>query len=234
MKISQGKSFIGTPFNIVAETIQNQPGIWDSEKVSIYRDNILVGEYLRNYGNGVGTFYPFQLEDQWYALYSVSYTALRVMRLNTDHIEDWCGEEPVAHGFCPMEIYVPRYHTMTDSVGVGDTIHEYEYSLVDNEVSVDEFTAEGLSVGCKGTQYCNFGFLGGCVWGDDSSMKLRYIDLKRVPFKELEITEKFGYWEIPNKMSVRSAVDMSNWEEAHHWIALSKMEHFNLKTEEIL
>lgn len=234
MQVSQGKSFIGTPFSVVAETVHNQPGQWDSEKVSIFRDKVLIGEYLRNYGNGCGTFYPFQIEDQWYALYSAAYTALRVMRLNADHIEDWCGEEPSAAGFCPMEIYVPRYHTMTDSFGTADKITEYEYSIVDNEVSIDEFTAEGNSAKCKETLYCDFGFLGGCVWGDDSSMKLRYIDLKRVPYKELDVTERFGYWEIPTKMSVREAVDMTDWEPAHHWVALSRMEYFNLKTEEIL
>lgn len=234
MKVSQGKVFTGTPFRIVADTVQNQPGQWDSEKVSIFRDQVLIGEYLRNYGNSISTFYPFQIEDQWYALYSASYTALRVMRLNADHIEDWCGEEPSPNGFCPMEIYVPRYHTLIDSFGSADKITEYEYTLVDNEVSEDEFIGEGKSANCKETLYCDFGFLGGCVWGDDSSSKLRYIDLKRVPYKELDITEKFGYWEIPNKMNVRDAVDMSGWEEAHHWIALSRMEHFNLKTGEIL
>lgn len=233
ISISYNKVFVGTPFRIVADTVKNSPGTWDSEKVSIFRDGKLIGEYMRNYTNGVNTFYPFQLEGEWYALYSAQYTELRAMRLGQDHIEDWCGTQQLKNAFCPLELYVPRYNVMTDSYTSGtDELRQFEYSVVDSTVTADEFIADSTSANCKETTYCDFGFVAGCLWGDDSTAKLRYIDLAKIVNKELHVTEKFGYWEIPDRMTLQQAVDMSHWEPAHNWISLARVEHINLKTDE--
>ena len=38
-----------------------------------------------------------------------------------------------------------------------------------------------------------FGFVWGCVWGDDSSWKVQHLDLSRVGEGELTRDERFGY-----------------------------------------
>jgi hypothetical protein len=228
------KKFLGTPFTITTSNIDNGPGVWDSTKVSIYREDLLIGEYIRNYSSGGHkTFYPFLINGQWYALYSARYTATRVMKLNDTDIEDWCGEESSAHGFCPAEMYVPCYHTFNRSLNINGETKEYTSYTLDNEYKNPlDFENEKNETGYAGTKYCDFGFLSGCVWGDDSSWKLRYIDLSKVPEKVLEITDKFGYWELPNGQDLKSCINFSGWEPDHQWVELTRMEHVNLSTGE--
>jgi len=228
------KKFIGTPFTIVTSNIDNGPGVWDSTKVSIYREDLLIGEYIRNYSSGGHkTFYPFLIDKQWYALYSANYTATRVMKLNDTDIEDWCGEEKSAHGFCPAELYIPCYNKFHGKINLVEKISEYDYYTFDNEYkNVNDFENERNQAEFVERKYCDFGFLSGCVWGDDSSWKLRYIDLTKVPEKILEITDKFGYWELPNDKELRDCINFSGWEPGHGWVELTRMEHVNLDTGE--
>lgn len=231
------KAILGTPFRIETSVVLNKPGTWNSTKVSIYRDDdydvksdvyrkgILIGEYLRNYSSyGFETFCPFQIGDEWYALYSADYTATRVMKLHSDRIEDWCGEESDIYGFCPTGFYVPKYIT-------SGNIPDYDIIYVDCDYSAEEFHNEIVNPEFRKLEYCNFGFLCGSLWGDDSSWKLRYIDLSQIPDKVLLITEKFGYWELPAG-PLRSHIRMDGWEPGHEWICLTRQENFNLKTNE--
>lgn len=218
------KKISGTPFSITTETIDNHPGTWNSTKVSIFWKDNLIGAYIRNYSaHSAETFYPFLQDGQWYALYSAQYTALRVMKLHERSIEDWCGQMAMEHGFCPIELYVPKYHRFGDP--------ESEYYVSDSEVKTDEeFAAETKDADYRDTTYCQFGFISGCVWGDDSSWKIRYIDLSRIADKELSIQEKFGYWEMPENLKLKECVVMNSWEPDHPWIKLTRAEHFNLET----
>lgn len=214
---------LGTPFRIESETVVNGPGEWSSTKVSIFRDNKLIGEYLRNYHSFSNlTFYPFRINDQWYALYSAHYTATRVMKLYEDRIEDWCGEEPSDHGFCPVELYVPRFNLTI--------IEGEEYYTADCDVDYEEFLSETKNDAYVKTDYFKFGFLCGCVWGDDTSWKLRYIDLSNIEDKELIITDKFGYWPIPVALTLRESINLSSYEPEFPIIKLSKEGIFNLET----
>jgi len=225
MEKLHNKSYFGTPFRIETESIQNTPGTWNSTKVSIFRDNKLIGEYLRNYHDFAAlTFYPFCINQEWYALYSANYTATRIMKLHEDRIEDWCGEVPSGSGFCPVEIYVPKYKSGHDKV------HDYTFVYVDCDYKDDdEFIKESVDNGATDDiKFCNFGFLCGCVWGDDSSWKIRYIDLSKVPEKELSITDRFGYWEMPGNLSLKECIDMSCWEPDDQLIRLTKAEYFRL------
>jgi len=225
-------SYPGTPFSIEAESVENAPGTWASTKISIFRNDVLIGEYLRNYSShGVLTFHPFVIDNQWYALYSANYTTTRVMKLHDDCIEDWCGQDALPNGFCPIELYVPRYKRIHDSISRDDgTTYEYNYSYVDCDFKTEaEFEQSVKDDGeAAETQYCNFGFMCGCIWGDDSSWKIRYIDLSRIPNKELIITEKFGHWEMPNNLTLKECIDMSNWDLDEPIIRLAKAEYFDL------
>jgi hypothetical protein len=233
MKLDIFKSFPHTPFHITCEEVKNQPGTWNSTKVSIFRDDRLIGEYLRNYSNyGSKTFYPFQVDNEWYALYSANYTSLRVMKLHEDKIEDWCGEDAKPNGFCPVEIYVPRYLHAVHSMNINGRDEEYDSYYVDCDYIEEEFKEEVDSKDAASLQYCNFGFLCGCVWGDDTSWKIRYIDLSKIPNRILNITEKFGYWELPDNLTLRQCIRMDGWEPGHDWIRLYRAESINLVTDE--
>ena len=64
------------------------------------------------------------------------------------------------------------------------------------------------------------------------SIKIRYIDLSKISDKILNITEKFGYWEMPSDLSLKKCISMDDWEPGHDWIILTKAEHINLVTNE--
>lgn len=223
------KSYTGTPFSVETTTIDNGDSAWESTKVSIFRDSNLIGEYIRNYRSfGILTFCPFEHNGQWYALYSAHYTSTRVMRLHDDKIEDWCGEEPSSTGFCPTEIYVPQYKCEKESFTSESGTSDVEIYLVDSEFD-DELEFNKIQ---EKSYYTNFGFLCGCVWGDDSSWKIRFIDLSQISAKILTITEKFGYCEMPRNLTLKKCIDMNGWEPDQDWIKLTRSENFNLKTNE--
>lgn len=228
------KKFTGTPFSVICDTIENGVGFMNSIKVSIYRkdtqDEKLIGEYIRNYSHyGALTFYPFKIEDNWYALYSAEYTTLRVMKLHSDRIEDWCGEEPSPGGFCPVEIYVPKYiHSIQSYRRAIDDTEEYSAYYADCDLDEKDYQKELISTGFVSEEYCNFGFLCGCRWGDDSTWKIRYVNLAQIPNKNLNIIDKFGYWEMPSQLSLRECVDMSGWTPDDQGIRLTKSEFIYL------
>lgn len=91
---------------LVVGEISNGKGYWNHIRVGVFRGAEQVGEYTRNYGSLLSTFFPFEREGKWYALYSPDYTATRVMSL--PDCKDIGGEESNAHGFCPAEFYVPE------------------------------------------------------------------------------------------------------------------------------
>jgi hypothetical protein len=78
---------------------------------------------------------------RWFALYSPDYPATRVMELPS--CKDLGGEEPLSHGFCPIDYYIPYDHPDVEAAGDAG----------------------------------RFGFVAGCIWGDDSSWKIQYLDL---------------------------------------------------------
>lgn len=218
MKIIQYLEFPHTPFSIEVSEIKNEPGVWDSTKVAIFRGEDFIGEYIRNMSDySKSTFYPFMVAGAWYALYSADYTATRIMKLNEKSIEDWCGEDSDPHGFCPTEFYIPRYiHTSPNAFSV------------DCDIDQSTFDLYMQSPNMVTTESCDFGFLSGCVWGDDSSWKLKYVDLSRVPEKELSITEKFGHWVLPDSLTLKECVTMTTWQPTSQIVNLIKTEAFKL------
>lgn len=94
--------------------------------------------------------------------------------------EDIAGEDADSFGFCPTKFYVPQ-------ADEGDKAH-----------------AETLEELC-GT----FGFVAGCIWGDDSSWKIQYLDLSRIKDGILTRDERFGYIEMPN--NVKNLADCFNF-----------------------
>src|SRR5262245_9013923 len=82
-----------------------------STLVTIFDGERPIGRYERNYPNfAAETFEPFEWAGAWYALYSKDYTCTRIMSL--PDCRDIGGEEPHGYGFCPAELFVPRYRVV--------------------------------------------------------------------------------------------------------------------------
>jgi hypothetical protein len=82
-----------------------------------------------------------------------------------------------------------------------------------------------------------FGFVAGCIWGDDSSDKVQYLDLSKADKGIIKREERFGYIELPPKIRLKDAIDMSLYaydeEEYSNYIRLNIMQKFDLRTGEI-
>lgn len=142
--------------------------------VEVLYNHNKIGEYKRNYSIMYDTFYPFFLDGKYYALYSPNYTTTRIMSL--PDCKDLGGEEPHSNGFCPTGYYVPYL-----DAGWYKTYQEY----LDN-------TDKDKIIGPMG----QFGFVCGCVWGDDVSWKIQFLDLTRAAEGIITRDQRFGYREL--------------------------------------
>ena len=210
-------------FTVRTEALES-PG-WRRDRVTVLDRGEPCGSYERNYGNAEGTFEPFAVGDEWFALYSRDYTATRIMRLPS--CEDVGGEEPDSWGFCPVELHVPRYRALsyvsertwrdgervppftvrtTDFLWPGDP----RLRGLDPADPTPPFAVPGTGALGPWT-HCPFGFVAGCVWGDDSSLKLEFLDLSRAAEGVLRRDDRFGYVELPGRLTLREAIDLSGW-----------------------
>ena len=164
-----------SPFHVEVEVVDHGPGVW---KTAIVRSSVTrqIGEYARNHAGWCReTFYPFQQNGRWYALYAPDYTATRVMELPS--CRDLGGEEHHTHGFCPVDYYVPFEHPQVVKAGHAGS----------------------------------FGFVAGCIWGDDSSWKVQYLDLSGVERGVLLRKELFGYLPMLSKAALKDCVSLDEY-----------------------
>lgn len=166
---------------VVATAKANRPGTWDSTHVEVFRrgdaevEAERVCQYDRNYSM-LSTFEPFRQGDREFALISRCYTKTAVLDLSSGCvIAEEAETDPPGCGFCPVGFYVPDWW----DVHGGHTIPGSPHWGPNNEWPV-------------GT----FGFVWGCVWGDDSSWKVQYLDLSRVRDGIIARDERFGYVEL--------------------------------------
>lgn len=202
-------------YSVSAEPIDNGPGVWNSNGVTIWRESengtkTPVFEYVRNYGLG-RTFEPFrQLQDGvWkdYALISSEYTRFEVVDLDKGEIvavepyptitQEWLdglseaalapggwateyavGQERPGWGFCPVEFRVFDWRDKYSEESIAQTNADGKF--IQPEAHLYAFTGQ-------------WAIYSGCLWGDDSSMKLRYIDLSKISEGVVTSDERFGY-----------------------------------------
>lgn len=209
-------SYPGTPFTIEMTPVDHGQGYWGTWEVNVLKEGISIGNYERSYHGFVAkTFCPFQMNGVWYALYSANYTTTRVARL-TDQFEDWCGETGHSFGFCPTEFYVPAFFKYEYDSIYSDktTIRSNTCYFDDSYENYEEYCEDLLSAKEDSsnrdfqTGFTDWALLSGCVWGDDSSWKVRYIDLSKIEDKQLKITDKFGYYPLPDGKSLRQACEI--------------------------
>jgi len=154
------------------------PGIIAGSVVEVFRrsdsgsEPEKVCEYERNY-DLLQTFEPFRQGGREFALISLQYTGTSVLDLATG---DVIAEESASDlGFCPVGFYVPDWWDLHR----GTTIPGSEHWGADYEWPCGEF-----------------GFVWGCVWGDDSSWKVQYLDLSGIQSGLIRREERFGYVEL--------------------------------------
>lgn len=174
---------------------------WDSANEQEPPSEV-VAEYTYNYPNPP-TFEVFRQGDLHYALISTDYTASAVLDLQTGEV---IAEEPHdTWGFCPVDFYVPDWWDVHD----GSIIPGSHYWDDDDEWPVGDF-----------------GFVAGCVWGDDSSWKIQYLDLSDISKGIIRREDRFGYVELASGQKLRQAIEV----EEPDYIRMNLSHTFNLQT----
>ena len=161
---------------IQTELKPNEPGTWPSTIVRVFERgrSAPLCEYERNHGM-YGTFEPFRQRGREFALVSRNYTRTAVLDLASGRV---IAEEPQTAGvagFCPVGFYVPDWWDVHDD----SIIPGSPYWNSDCEWPTGDF-----------------GFVWGCIWGDDSSWKIQYLDLSKIADGIIEREERFGYVEL--------------------------------------
>jgi hypothetical protein len=227
--------------------IQNAPGTWHSLRVGVFRmsegNEEQIGEYTRNYTSLFRTFYPFTVANQAYALYSPYYTATRIMELPS--CKDIGSEEPSSYGFCPVEYFVPAYvirewtnwqdtiqHTRVNNPKPDALLPKVNTYYRTHAETGERYTVEKPSHIITPLTFYPFGFVAGCIWGDDNSWKIQYLDLSEAEKGILKREERFGYIELPNNVTLRDAIDMSDYlyDDEYTTISITIQQRFKLDT----
>ncbi len=150
----------------VINTINRGEKYWNSLEIGVFQSHLdeetkeelayyMIGTYKRNYSAFYNTFFPFERDGVWYALYSRDYTCTRVMKL--PECIDIGGEDPESCGFCPVDYFVPKVKDV----------------------------------------YMPFGFVAGCVWGDDSCQPSGTLVMIPTSGYKPQKEEACGYMYVP-------------------------------------
>jgi hypothetical protein len=207
------------PYSARQEVRQSKPGTWRSATIRIFKGEEEIGSYERNYGAfGAQTFEPFERNGRWYALYSPDYTGTRVMTL--PDCRDIGGEDRAARGFCPVELYVPRYRIMHRPRPDGSVSESWGF----------EAGAENAR-DAVGPWHClDTAFVAGCIWGDDSSWKLQALDLSRVEEGIIRRDERFGYFAIADGFPLAAALRFEKFESNPLRVYIARQETRDVAT----
>ena len=234
----------------IIDEIIYQPHTLHGAKVGVFRvegeREEQVGEYERNYPALFNTFFHFTQNGRDFALYSPDYTVTRIMELPS--CKDIGGEEPHSYGFCPVEYFVPTYV----DVEYESTLDNEKYISRKNNPQPSDLVPEtitSVTADARKTTFqlhirpvtlllfYHFGFVAGCIWGDDSSWKIQYLDLSEAGSGVVKREEKFGYIEMPRDLELEQAIDMSDFGdtfegEAYNRIKIAVARQFDMDTSE--
>jgi hypothetical protein len=216
----------------------------------ISETDVQVGEYVRNYSSLMRTFHPFQLRGKWYALYSKDYTATRIMSLpdckdlGGEEREQWgfCPTDYWVPGLhyiqsvcdpgCPREKTETHKPDFTKACTC-TIVHDPDTCPQVNKTLKEKLTNTSRPCTCK-ERWAEFyekhhiwhfpdrvhGFMAGCVWGDDSSWKIQYLDLSRADEGIIKREERFGYIEMPAHLTLDKAVNLEAGDD-YWWLRIA-------------
>jgi len=239
----------------VLESVPNKPGTSNSVRVGVFRvegnAKEQVGEYLRNYSTLLKMFCHFRKGERDFALYSPKYTVTRIMELPS--CRDLGGEEDsTGAGFCPADYYVPSYvdREYEDLEGKlrRSRIHEPAPEDLGEKFQsvwpVDPATGNRVEVkkpDRQATPVLNyeFGFVAGCVWGDDGSWKIQYLDLSGADKGIVRRDDRFGHIELPDGLDLRAAINMYDYgnpcgKDWSHHITIAVQSRIDLRTGKVV
>lgn len=236
MNITHAETRNDGEFGELRFTVREDKGAGDESLFTVLDHGQPCGSYSRNYCSfGTSTFAPFTVGQRWYALYSPDYTCTRVMSL-PDCI-DIGGEEPDTFGFCPVELWVPRYrcssfdvdcrvkgdgpdgyvaavYRVTTNVFQGSTALAEAEARIIAEQDTDGRRVSGARISASelsGWMSCPFGLISGCHWGDDSAFKAEFFDLANADKGLITRQARFGYAEIHSEGGLRESVNLDRW-----------------------
>ncbi len=241
--------------------LERRPDTWRGIKVGVLRvengNEEQVGEYERNYSTLFNSFHYFQKDGKDFALYSPDYTATRIMEL--PDCKDIGGEEPDTWGFCPVDYFIPTYieqETISETKGsMGTNNKEVRKERINNPqenafsefVNKTPFTNFNTGEECETVTiyrpvsqltYYPFGFVAGCIWGDDSSYKIQYLDLSKADKGIIKREERFGYIELPEEINLREAITMYEFgnssEDYSNHIQINIVQTFDATTGKVI
>lgn len=210
------------PFTLIIKEKEIRPGAWSVNEVSVLNNEKKIGEYTRQYPSFTKeTFFPFKKNDKWYALVSAKYTCSEIMDLQTGKIIG--GEEESPSGFCPVEFWVPKRYLVTDK--------KYNISYYSYETDTDFYKEENdPNIIYGDMEYAPFGFVAGCIWGDDSSWKIQMIDLKNADKGIIIRTDPFDYASMPHNLTLKNAIQIEDDDnDGYITFNMSVLKRFNLK-----
>lgn len=232
-----------------ARVVREIPTAWGGLRVGVFRRadgaEEQIGEYERNYGSLLPPFAHFQAGGRDLALYSPDYTCTRLMELPS--CRDLGGEEPSSGGFCPVEYFVPYYIELESRVD-GRPPRRYRKQMPTQEDRIAKtvpVTWPPTSVRAGRVEQHHtapvgpltwhpFGFVAGCIWGDDRSWKLQYLDLSQAAGGILRREERFGYLELPDGLPLERAIDLIDFQSdpvedyAYH-VRITRTDRFDLR-----
>ena len=90
-------------FSITSKGLPAKPGCWNEVIVSVEKNGVALGQYIRSYPTLFRSFHPFKIEGKYYALLSSDYTKATLYDLET-----FTELSSTASGFCPTGFFVPQ------------------------------------------------------------------------------------------------------------------------------
>lgn len=133
--------------------------------------------------------------------------------------------------FCPIEFYVP------DLVVEEELLDAKECSYYVASLGNDEMNDANFKYAAKARQFAldaysgQWALYGGCLWGDDNYVKLRYIDLSRISEGIVVQDERFGYVAMGESDSIKDMIKIrENTSPLHFDVAVAI--NFNMQTGE--
>jgi len=178
---------------------------WDEPTEEVFR-------YTRKYPTMVETtFHPFKIGPDWYALYSDNYRTLKRVNLQTGEILASNDNH-----FCPADTYVPAYQNCTYDMKE----KTFTYQVFDQDFAKD--VQDDLKKGAKYKYfkeewlYRDWAYVAGCYWGDDSTMKVRILDVKTMEYKDDQI--EYGDIELYNSDRMRDTFYLDEEQDIIHTV----------------
>lgn len=200
--------------------IDNGSGHWKSTLCHIFCDEVEIGSYLyRYYNSAEKIFQPFNINGKDYAIISTDYTTVSFITLpdcTPVVLTDESKENLSDH--CPVECWIPRYKEIRTEyeaemiLGHPSGVKDFYVYFDDSEIREPK-DPESFELPIH---YHDFGFVAGCVWGDDSgNWKVNFLDLSGIEKGEVFYTSEgkreWTYKQLPSNLTMKQAIKIDRW-----------------------